>query len=237
MNGGGDGLLFTRRLVCWSEAASNSKVVRPAAKLSFLFPPPVLLFTSSTYLRGLTPISFFIMYISTAVALFAGAATAHYNFESLIVNGEITDAYKYVRKTKNGNSPVQAVNSTDIICNNGGIDDDTMEATETLTVAAGDQVGFKMNEYIGHPGPLAVYLSKAPGTAKGYKGDGDWFKVYQSSLSNKTADPMEWSSFVGGGVRNFTFTLPADLPAGEYLMRGEHLALHSAELYQAQFCE
>lgn len=177
------------------------------------------------------------MYISTAVALFAGVTTAHYNFESLIVNGEVTDAYKYVRKTKNSNSPITAVNSTDIICNNGGIDDDIMQATETFTVAAGDQVGFKMNEYIGHPGPLAVYLSKAPSTVRGYKGDGDWFKVYESSLSNKTADPRQWAPFVGGGVRNFTFTLPKDLPAGEYLMRGEHLALHSAELYQAQFCE
>ncbi|KAF9876528.1 cellulose-growth-specific protein [Colletotrichum karsti] len=175
------------------------------------------------------------MHFSTAVALFAGAASAHYNFESLIVNGESTDAYKYVRKTKNGNGPTTAVNSTDIICNNGGIDDDIMAATETFTVAAGDQVGFKMNEYIGHPGPLAVYLSKAPETAKTYKGDGEWFKVYQSSLSNKTVDPMQWASFIGGGVRNFTFTLPKDLPAGEYLMRGEHLALHSADLYQAQF--
>lgn len=99
------------------------------------------------------PISFFTMYLSTAAALFAGAATTHYNFESLVVNGETTDAYKYVRKTKNGDEPIQAVNSTDIVCNNGGIDDDIMEATETFTVAAGDQVGFKMNEYSGHPGP------------------------------------------------------------------------------------
>ncbi|TIC92915.1 putative endo-beta-1,4-glucanase D [Colletotrichum higginsianum] len=110
-----------------------------------------------------------------------------------------------------------------------------MATTDTFTLAAGDAVGFKMNEYIGHPGPLAVYLSRAPDTAKGYKGDGDWFKVYQSSLSNKTVDPIQWAPFVGGGVRNFTFTLPPDLPAGEYLMRGEHIALHSASLYEAQF--
>ncbi|KAG8169365.1 hypothetical protein KVR01_000110 [Diaporthe batatas] len=177
------------------------------------------------------------MYISTAaVALLAGAASAHYNFESLIVNGAVTEAYKYVRRTKNSNGPITDVNSPDFICNNGGIDADTMAATETFTVAAGDQVGFKINEYIGHPGPLAVYLSKAPQTAKGYKGDGNWFKVYESSLSNKTADPMVWASSAGGGVRNFTFTLPKDLPAGEYLMRGEHLALHNAgTVGQAQF--
>ncbi|KAM0333969.1 hypothetical protein ACHAQA_000987 [Verticillium albo-atrum] len=175
------------------------------------------------------------MHFFKAAALFAGSATAHYNFESLIVNGEITDPYQYVRKTTNGNGPITAVNSTDIICNAGGIDNDIMAATETFTVAAGSEVGFKMNEYMGHPGPLAVYLSKAPTTAQAYKGDGEWFKVYQSSLSNKTVDPIQWAPFIGGGVHNFTFTLPAELPAGEYLMRGEHIGLHSAGLYEAQF--
>ncbi|KAH6695428.1 cellulose-growth-specific protein [Plectosphaerella plurivora] len=175
------------------------------------------------------------MHFFQAAALFAGTVSAHYNFERLIVDGEVTGAYEYVRKTTNGNGPITAVNSTDIICNAGGIDDEIMAATKTFTVAAGAQVGFKMNEYMGHPGPLAVYLSKAPGTAQEYKGDGEWFKVYQSSLSNKTVDPMQWAPFIGGGVHNFTFTLPEDLPAGEYLMRGEHIGLHSAGLYEAQF--
>ncbi|KAI9155631.1 putative endo-beta-1,4-glucanase D [Paramyrothecium foliicola] len=172
---------------------------------------------------------------AAAIALLSQTAFAHYNFESLIVNGEFTEPYQYVRKTTNGNGPILMVNSTDIICNAGGIDDDIMAATETFTVAAGDQVGFKMNEMIGHPGPLSVYLSKAPTTAQAYKGDGDWFKVYESTFINRTVDPMQWASFVDGGVRNFTFTLPQDLPPGEYLMRGEHIALHSASLYEAQF--
>jgi hypothetical protein len=161
---------------------------------------------------------------------------AHYNFESLIVNGKETSAYEYVRRTKNGNGPILDVKSSDIICNKGGIDDDILAVTKTHKVAPGDQVGFKMNEYLGHPGPLAVYLSKAPGSAQSYKGNGDWFKVYQATTSNLTADPIHWASFVDGGVRNFTFTLPKDLPAGQYLMRGEHIALHSAGTYgEAQF--
>ena len=161
---------------------------------------------------------------------------AHYNFESLIVNGKETSPYEYVRRTKNSNSPILDVKSTDIICNKGGIDDDVMAATKTYKVAPGDQLGFKINEYLGHPGPLAVYLSKAPGTAQAYKGNGDWFKIYQATTSNLTADPIEWASFVGGGVRSFTFTLPQDLPSGQYLVRAEHIALHGASVYgQAQF--
>jgi AA9 family protein len=150
----------------------------------------------------------------------------------------ISTPKQYVRKTTKGNGPITAVDSAGIICNAGAIDDDIMAATKTFNVAAGAQVGFKMNEYMGHPGPLAVYLSKAPGTGQEYKGDGEWFKVYQSSLSNnKTVDPIQWAPFVGGGVHNFTFTLPEDLPAGEDLMRGQRIGLHSAGLYEAQFCK
>lgn len=34
------------------------------------------------------------------------------------------------------------------------------------------------------------------------------------------------------GLTNFTIDLPTELPAGEYLMRGEHIALHAAEEFE-----
>ncbi|KAL2865021.1 lytic polysaccharide monooxygenase auxiliary activity family 9 protein [Aspergillus lucknowensis] len=162
-------------------------------------------------------------------------ALAHWNLNSLIVNGEETEPYKYVRSSKNSNSPVQDVTSDDIICNVGGIDDDILAATETYTVAAGDEVGFTVQDTWGHPGIQQVYLSKAPGAAKEYKGDGDWFKIY--SLTTASLDPLVWAPFYDNvGIKNFTFTLPADLPPGEYLMRGEGIALHGAgEFGGAQF--
>lgn len=76
---------------------------------------------------------------------------------------------------------------------------------------------------------LQVYLSKAPGAAQQYKGDGDWFKVYSLTTSNITNDPIFWAPFVNDkGITDFTFTLPAALPSGQYLMRAEGLALHGA---------
>lgn len=176
------------------------------------------------------------MRLIVLLALAAHSALAHYNFESLIVNGQVTGPYEYVRKTKNGNGPILDVFSTDIICNQGGIDDDVMSVTKTHTVTAGDQLGFKINELTGHPGPMMVYMSKAPGTAQEYKGDGDWFKIYEMTSSNLTADPIHWAKFLDGGIRNFTFTLPKELPAGQYLMRGESIALHNASIVgEAQF--
>jgi hypothetical protein len=165
------------------------------------------------------------------------SVTAHWNLAALIVNGEVTEEYQYVRRTKNSNSPIEDVTSTDMICNNGGIDDDVLAETETYEVAAGDQVGFTVRDVWGHPGIQQVYLSKAPEAAKTYKGDGDWFKIYSLTTSNLTSDPITWAPFEDNvGIKSFVFNLPEDLPAGEYLMRAEGLALHAAgEFGGAQF--
>ncbi|KAL1871145.1 hypothetical protein Daus18300_004890 [Diaporthe australafricana] len=165
------------------------------------------------------------------VAAFAATAAAHYNFEALIHNDKVTTAYEFVRQTTNSNSPITDVTSEDFICNQGGLDADIMAKTSTQEVAPGDSVGFTVVTNMGHPGPLSVYMSKAPeGTdAAAYKGAGDWFKVYELTTSDITAEGLQWATSVGGGINNFTFTLPEDLPAGDYLMRGEHIALHGAQ--------
>lgn len=164
-----------------------------------------------------------------SLSAFAATALAHYNFEALIVNDNVTSPYEYVRQTTNSNSPVTDVTSTDFTCNAGGRDADIMAKTSTYTVQAGDSVGFTINSNIGHPGPLHVYMSKAAsGTAQDYDGSGDWFKVYSLTTSSITDEGLQWATYVDGGISNFTFALPADLAAGEYLMRAEHIALHGA---------
>ncbi|KAI3397811.1 hypothetical protein diail_10344 [Diaporthe ilicicola] len=133
-------------------------------------------------------------FVSTLAALLT-PVLGHWNFESLIINGQDTGVYEYVRKTKNSNSPIQ-------------------------------DLGFWIRDVFGHPGIQQVWLSKAPRTAQSYKGDGGWFKIYSLTTSNLTADPIYWAPFVNNvGIQNLTFTLPKDLPSGQYLMRAEGLAL------------
>jgi hypothetical protein len=151
------------------------------------------------------------------------------NYESVLLNGKDTGVYQYVRSTKNSNSPVTDISSKDMICNVGGNDADMIAKTQTLSVKAGDQVGFRIRDVFGHPGVQQVYMSKASSTAATYKGDGDWFKVYSLTTSNMTNDPISWAPFLGNvGIVNFTFTLPTTIPNGQYLMRAEGLALHTA---------
>ncbi|ORY57008.1 glycosyl hydrolase family 61-domain-containing protein [Pseudomassariella vexata] len=175
-----------------------------------------------------------------AVAAMLPFAFAHYNFEALIVNGEVTDAYEYVRQTNNSNSPVTDVTSTDMICNSGGLLSATMAKTKTYTVAPGDNVGFIVDASLSHPGPLSVWMSKAPdGTAaNAYDGSGDWFKVYELTYSTINSEGIQWATYPSGtsGLSNFTIDLPSTLPAGDYLMRAEHVALHAAsEVGGAQY--
>ncbi|TDZ36959.1 Endo-beta-1,4-glucanase D [Colletotrichum spinosum] len=164
-----------------------------------------------------------------SVAALVSSAAAHYVFPTLIVNGEQTERYEFVREAKNSNSPVTDVTSDGIICNIGGNDADVLAKTKTKEVKAGDELGFIVENDMGHPGPLAVYLSKAPSGVASYKGDGDWFKIYELTTSDVTDAGLQWASYVNNaGIHNFTFTLPKEVPTGEYLVRAEHVGLHGA---------
>ncbi|ROT37404.1 cellulose-growth-specific protein [Sodiomyces alkalinus F11] len=167
-----------------------------------------------------------------ALAAVLTGASAHYNFESLVVNGQATRPYEYVRRTTNSNSPIENVQSQHMVCNQGGLDANIRAATSTYTVQAGDELGFLVNVDLGHPGPLAVYLSRAPNgvSAQNYLGDGEWSKIYAlTSREIRENYGIDWASFPNNvGIRNFTFTLPPQTPPGEYLVRAEHLAIHGA---------
>ncbi|KUI69920.1 putative endo-beta-1,4-glucanase D [Cytospora mali] len=171
-----------------------------------------------------------------AAAAFIPAVFAHYNFEALIVNGNITDPYEYVRQTNNSNSPITDITSTNMRCNSGGLLASTMAKTSTYTVAPGDNVGFTVDVSISHPGPLSVWMSKAPdGTAANeYDGSGDWFKVYELTYYEINSEGIQWATYPPGssGIKNFTLDLPTELATGEYLMRAEHVALHAAEEFE-----
>jgi len=164
------------------------------------------------------------------VGFYVSTARAHWNYDRIIVNGQIIgEPYQYVRKTNNSNSPLQNVNSTDMRCNSGASFGVALN-TQTYTVAAGDMLGFAVKDTFGHPGPQQVYISKAPSTAAEYDGSGDWTKIYSLTYSLNSSEGasdglLKWATH---RARTFNFKLPVELPAGEYLLRAEGLALHAA---------
>jgi hypothetical protein len=169
------------------------------------------------------------------LAAMAACVDAHYIFNILFVNGQQKGGeYAYVRRNSNSYFPAfpnEIVNSNDLRCNVGAKPGNT----QTYTVKAGDKIGFKVfnNEFIEHPGPGFIYMSKAPGSVNDYDGSGDWFKAYETGLCNGRANvDGNWCSY---NKDRLEFTIPQKTPPGEYLVRIEHIGLHEGHVNRAQF--
>lgn len=181
--------------------------------------------------------------VITAVAL-VPFVSAHYFFDKLIVNGKETASFQYVRSNTRPNkyNPTKWNNvrdnmtpdMSDFRCNKGAFT--FAGKTGVAEIKAGSKVALKLavNAHIQHPGPSLVYMSKAPNGVKNYQGDGDWFKIFEDSVCNKNADFTReaWCSYNKDRVE---FTIPADTPDGEYLIRPEHIGVHGAHAGQAEF--
>ncbi|KAI1165921.1 lytic polysaccharide monooxygenase [Nemania serpens] len=161
-----------------------------------------------------------------AILALLGIAQAHYTFPGLIYNGVTEADWTFVRETTNhySHGPVQDVTDSQIRCyelvpgSNGA---------KTKNVNAGDTVGFRVDGGIQHPGPMQFYMAKAPSgqTAETFNGDGAvWFKIYEEHPTVTSAG-LTWSS---SGLANVSVKIPSCLAPGYYLLRAEHIALHSA---------
>ncbi|KAJ6120344.1 Glycoside hydrolase family 61 [Penicillium sp. IBT 18751x] len=151
--------------------------------------------------------------------------SSHYFFPHFIANDNFTDYFEYVREDTQGYMPMKGQYSSDQFrCNTGS--QDFASKTGVYTVKTGDTIGFgtDFNALIEHPGPLQVYMSKATGDVREYDGSGDWFKIYELGPEKFSSEGISWGVT---GKGNFTFTLP-EVPAGQYLVRIEHIAVHGA---------
>ncbi|KAK6501601.1 hypothetical protein TWF481_009436 [Arthrobotrys musiformis] len=185
------------------------------------------------------------MKISVIVAAaLAGIANAHYTFDRLVVNGQISQSWQYIRENTRTEKymPTKFINSfgttpldTDFRCNQGA--NSNAYKTSTIEVAPGDKIGFRLayGATMKHPGPAQVYMSKAAGKAVDYMGDGDWFKVFQSTTCGSTADGLQDEDWCTWDKDTIDFILPENTPPGEYLIRAEHIGLHGAHAGEAEF--
>ncbi|KAJ7774058.1 glycosyl hydrolase family 61-domain-containing protein [Mycena metata] len=174
--------------------------------------------------------------VLVAVATLAAKASAHYVWPQLIVGGSNTSAWQYVRQTNNWQdlNPMLDVTTTDVRCYTSA----ESGTASTISVAAGSTVGFTVSgnpSNLYHPGVLNVYMAKAPSGTDVASWDGSgtvWFKIYQIPA---IADGVT-ITFPATGLAEIQFTIPSALPSGQYLIRTEHIALHSASSYGgAQF--
>ncbi|KAI0631024.1 glycoside hydrolase [Trametes polyzona] len=157
----------------------------------------------------------------------AQLAAAHYTLPDLIANGTVTPDWVYVRTTQNhySNAPITDVNSTEFRCYELDMNT-TPGQTSIATVEAGSTIGFKADNSFYHPGYFSAYMSPAsPAANSPEAGTGKtWFKIWE--------DPPVFENgqlvFPSTSINEITFTIPKSLPSGQYLVRGEQIALHVA---------
>ncbi|KAF3904513.1 hypothetical protein AA313_de0209621 [Arthrobotrys entomopaga] len=120
------------------------------------------------------------------IALFLAACLlpagfGHYTFSNLIHNEITYGDYQYIRRTFNYQSyyPLFDLNSTQLRC----FQDNNIPDPGTLTVKAGEDIGFVVSGRIIHEGPLLWYMARAPTgqTAASMDGSGPvWFKINET---------------------------------------------------------
>ncbi|OAA59820.1 Glycoside hydrolase, family 61 [Niveomyces insectorum RCEF 264] len=141
------------------------------------------------------------------------------------------------------NTPVTSVSSAAVACNVNGR---TGVASKCPAVAGGS-VTIEMhqqpndrnckNEAIGgaHYGPVTAYLSKVADSATADGTSGQWFKIFEDgwapakSGSGGVGDGDAWGTKdLNSCCGRMDVKLPAELPNGDYLLRAEAIALHTA---------
>ncbi|KAI0973488.1 glycoside hydrolase family 61 protein [Xylaria arbuscula] len=172
-------------------------------------------------------------YIATLV--FAASAEAHTIFQEVSINDQKQGSLVALR-APNDNNPVYDVTSQDIICQKAGRTSSTV-----INVNPGDQIGAYWGHVIGgaqfandpdnpiassHKGPITAWLAKVDDAATASKTGLKWFKIWEDTFNTST---KKW------GVDNMIsnqgwtkFQMPQCIAPGNYLLRVEILALHSA---------
>ncbi|KAH7332556.1 glycoside hydrolase family 61 protein F [Rhizoctonia solani] len=129
---------------------------------------------------------------------------------------------RIVRKIP-GNGPIENVASIDIQCNAGAV-----PAPIIAQVTAGSNMALNWTTWPeSHIGPTITYMARAPSDIKEWSPGTSavWFKVAEQGLVNG-----KWAAtdILTENKSIYTFKIPASLKAGQYLIRHELIALHSA---------
>eukprot|EP00026_Physarum_polycephalum_P012616 Phypoly_transcript_12940.p1 GENE.Phypoly_transcript_12940~~Phypoly_transcript_12940.p1 ORF type:complete len:350 (+),score=71.72 Phypoly_transcript_12940:54-1052(+) len=153
---------------------------------------------------------------------------AHMYLSSLTVGGTALNEGDCVRLV-GSNSPVMPVTSADMTC--GFKPNADKAANRKCPVAAGSKVGMQWyhespspsDDIVdpSHRGPCTVYMAED-------KNDGNpkWFKIYENGYDTTTQKFCVDTLIANRGY--LEFTIPSDIAPGNYLLRGETIALHES---------
>ncbi|BCR91951.1 lytic polysaccharide monooxygenase auxiliary activity family 9 protein [Aspergillus chevalieri] len=172
----------------------------------------------------------------------ASMVAGHGYVSGVVANGQyyggyIVDTYAYndnapdtiawsTQATDLGFVSPDSYSSPDIICH-----EDAKPGALTASVKAGSKIEMQWTEWPeSHHGPILNYLAPCNGDcSKVDKTSLKFFKIDQQGLIDGSNPPGTWAS--DNMIENnntYTFTMPEAVPDGNYVLRHELIALHSA---------
>ncbi|KAL3427730.1 cellulose-growth-specific protein [Phlyctema vagabunda] len=190
---------------------------------------------------------------AAAATALAATVSAHGYVDTVTAGGTVYTGYlpyqdpytspppaRIIRPVQ-GNGPITDISLIDLQCGGyteGGISGSSPANLTAGPVAAGSSVSLTWTLWPeSHVGPMITYMAKCPSTGcSSYLPGTDavWFKVAEGGregTSNVWAD----TPFMTAGA-SYTYKIPSCIAAGDYIVRHEIIALHSAYEYPgAQF--
>jgi len=170
--------------------------------------------------------------------MFAATAAGHTIFQQIGINGAQQTRLNYMR-VPSYDGPQTDVTSTNLACN--GDPNPLLDISPNIaTVAAGSTIDLYWAQTLttdyatgliidpSHKGPIMAYMSKVS-SATGAIPNSGWFKIYEDGYNAATGQWAVDKLIANDG--KVTVTIPSCLPAGDYLLRGEIIALHAATSY------
>lgn len=165
------------------------------------------------------------------IALYLQSSLAHTYLSSVVLDGTALAEGDCVRShpAVTYDNPILFVSSPNMTC--GFLPEASEPANRKCPIAAGSSIGIQWHHInadasddiiaTSHKGPIIFYL------AASNSGEGDvWFKIYEAGLDVATQTWATDTLIANDGL--ITITIPSDIAPGNYLLRGEVLALHSA---------
>ena len=167
--------------------------------------------------------------VAALVALCFQSAFAHTYLSAIFLNNQALDEGDCVRPHPRSafDSPIPLVTSADMTC--GWLPSANSPANRKCPIQAGSSLGIQWHHNSNSPsddiidsthvGPIIFYLAKSDSGAGNV-----WFKIYEDGFANG-----KWA--VDRLIANrgrVDITIPSDIAPGNYLLRGELLALHGA---------
>ncbi|KAI0201152.1 carbohydrate-binding module family 1 protein [Astrocystis sublimbata] len=181
---------------------------------------------------------------SMRLAALASAATvaAHGHVSAIVVNGVSYQGYDptsfpympspptvigwAAENTDNGFVEPSSFSSGDIVCHKGAT-----PAGGYATVAAGDSISIQWDTWPeSHKGPMLDYLAACDGDCSSVdKLALEFFKIDEAGILDSSSAPGNWASdvLIENG-NTWLVQIPKNLKAGNYVLRHETIALHSA---------